>query len=135
MLPTNPATLQCQHCTPFKRQEFPSEQSFITFQNILDQECRNGVFTRVVEVNTSNNVFEDFYQCAFCNEDWKLSIPEYALRGYFLPKNSRTRSKKVNALKNHRRSCGCCLGMIFLIIASILYVLYSFFDFLIDAVF
>ncbi len=139
MLPATLTTSPCQHCLPFKRQGFSSEQDFITFQDTLDEECRNGLFIRIVETNTTNEV-ESFYQCTFCNKEWELSTPNYSWRGYFLPKKSNALKREGNSsFKTFqwkgKNGCGCCLGMIFLIVLLILYVLYSFFDFLLDALF
>ncbi|WP_046754932.1 hypothetical protein [Kordia jejudonensis] len=135
MLPTT-ISAPCERCLPFRRYEFANENDFYTFEESLDTET----FIRVVSTDEMDENFPEVtHQCTFCNEDWVLSFPERSWRGYFLPATEapKRRTPFVFESNSTKKSpnCGCCLGMIFLVIALIIYVIYSFFDFLIDLIF
>ncbi|QHI37685.1 hypothetical protein IMCC3317_30660 [Kordia antarctica] len=133
----------CEHCTPLTAKNFSSQKDFKTFEKVLETKCVEGTFVRVVNANeTENKSLEDNYQCTFCGTDWVLSIDEGSWRGYFLPvegvtvfedhQTNETNSRFETFQGKRSKNCGCCLGMIFLFIALILYLIYSFASFVID---
>lgn len=132
----------CEHCTPLTTENFSSQKDFKTFEKVLETKCVDGTFVRVVNADeTENRLFEDNYQCTFCGTDWVLSIDENSWRGYFLPVEGITMREPIETNSRFEtfqgkrsKNCGCCLGMIFLFIALILYLIYEFSSFVIDLI-
>lgn len=129
----------CENCTPFKTAKFSSYQEFATFEKTLDAKCEDGTFIRVVTADdTENATFIDTYECTTCGEDWVLAAPEHFSHGSFLPNengivlyenNETSESYQTNSgstfktfQAKSKSGCGCCLGMIFLIILVIIYL-------------
>ncbi|EDP96687.1 hypothetical protein U8527_00095 [Kordia algicida OT-1] len=143
MLPATTTTTPCVHCAPFAKKKFSSQEDFIAFEKELEAKCVDGTFIRIVNADeTEMPSWQSTYQCTFCETDWELAIPEGKMRGYFLPTDQVSQPQQNNNnyyfnMKSSKRSpnCGCCLGMIFLLILLILYILWQFVDFLFDLIF
>ncbi|WP_298509529.1 hypothetical protein [uncultured Kordia sp.] len=143
----------CEHCSGFATERFFSHQDFAAFEKAFEQKCLDGTFVRVVNSNQiSQNSLETTFECTHCNTDWILSAPENSWRGYFLPENRLAtnndtyeyESTNNNTFNNNtfqanfngkKGNCGCCLAMFLGILALIIYLIYSVFDFILDLLF
>lgn len=141
MLPTTKKT-PCAHCAPFATKKFSSQEDFVAFEKELEAKCVDGTFIQVVNADDTEEMsLQVQYQCTHCGNDWTLSIPENAYRGYFSPnteiehEQTNTNFFQANMRKRGKGNCGCCLGMIFLLILLLLYGLYNLVDFLFDLIF
>ncbi|MBC8754188.1 hypothetical protein H2O64_05860 [Kordia sp. YSTF-M3] len=136
----------CEHCTPLTVNNFSSQEDFGDFKEILQAKCIDGTFVRVINAGeTRSALFDENYQCTFCETDWVLFVDGRSEHGYFLPAEGITvrdndqtyeSNSRFEAFQPKRsKNCGCCLGMIFLLIALIIYGLYSLVAFLFDLLF
>lgn len=126
----------CQYCTRYQVRSFPTEADFNAFLTILDAKCNDGTFIRfLASDNTEDISYESIYQCSYCNDEWVLSIPDDSWRGYFLPENQTYFEDEADtniSVKSKGKGCGCCLLMFLGLVALIIYIIYSFFDFLLN---
>jgi hypothetical protein len=132
----------CEHCEPFETERFFSEEDFMAFQKAFEKKLLDGTFVRVVNATQlAQNSLETTYQCTHCGTYWVLSPPENDWQGYFLPENQltddyeQTESQTFQMSSKFNKGCGCCLGMILLLIGLIVYVIFSIFDFALDLFF
>ena len=87
----------CESCTPWIRLSFPSEQDYLE----LDSAIKGGAFKfrktipggftepkmEFLGVGLGGRTFfgADVYFCPRCHQEWELSSPDMAYRGYFRP--------------------------------------------------
>lgn len=111
----------CEKCFDKEIFRFENESVFIEFEKDLNQKAK---FLKLT--NSKHEYLNDFhynYTCENCNENWWLSIPENAWRGYFLTeKNAQKHIKDLkDSDKRKRNGCLIILVIIFLIaLASLL---------------
>lgn len=130
----------CEHCTPLTKLRFPSKRDFISFKKKFKAKLVDGTFIQVINSDeTEHTSLESTYQCTFCSIDWVLSLPKNVWRGYFLPEESIVKYEDNEPSSNFKtfqgKSCGGCLLMILLLLALIIYGLYSLVAFLFDLLF
>ncbi|WP_420570998.1 hypothetical protein [Kordia sp.] len=136
----------CEHCTPFATKTFSSQEDFNVFEKALDAKCEDGTFIQIVSSDDTEEMsLQSRYQCTYCNNDWVLSVPEHAYRGYFLETvdteqeqeqtHDTNRFYHADFSKKSKGNCGCYLGMLFLFVILIVYGIYSLFSFLFDVLF
>ena len=87
----------CESCTQWIRESFPSEQDYLE----LDSAIKGGAFKfrktipggftepeiEFLGVGFGGRTFfgADVYFCPRCHQEWELSSPDMAYRGYFRP--------------------------------------------------
>ena len=86
----------CEKCFDEEILRFESESEFIAFEKSLDQKAN---FVKLINTKHKNlTEFNTKYSCENCNQNWWLSIPDNAWRGYFLTEQSA--KKHIKDLKD-----------------------------------
>jgi hypothetical protein len=137
----------CQHCSRFATERFFSDEDFAAFEKALGKKLVDGTFVRLVNPNQiAQNAGETTFQCSYCGTDWVLSVPEGDWQGYFLPENQlaeyeeyeqpnpQNQSTFQTTIKGGQKGCGFCLALFFVVLALIIYIIYSVFDFVWDII-
>jgi rubrerythrin len=76
----------CDKCFNTEIKYFPTEKDFEEFDLVLtnkisnDKSIKLGKFVNIAEKANGYQI----YECIVCGQLWKLSIPDYSIRGYFL---------------------------------------------------
>lgn len=76
----------CDKCFKTEIESFPTEKDFEEFDLVLtkkianDKSIKMGKFVNIAEKANGYQI----YECIVCGQLWKLSIPDYSIRGYFL---------------------------------------------------
>ena len=114
--------VMCEECFQAEISRFESQAEFEEFEYKLQKKYDRGKI-EVINIHDKNelSIFDSrlYYRCTSCNENWIISIPDNAWRGYFLT--------SFNALKYHeqlrkderRRSIGCWIFIAVVLIAII----------------
>lgn len=108
----------CEDCFKKEILKFDSQEDFDVFQRSIDIKINEKKLRTIRDENHKNWDFKLIYQCVFCNEEWILSIPDNAWRGYFLTKNNAIKRDKELESERKKGSIGCfiILSLILLII-------------------
>lgn len=138
----------CEHCAGFSTERFFSEDDFAAFEKALGKKLLDGTFIRVVHSGQlTQNTQETIFQCAQCDTEWVLSVPDFedGWQGYFLPNDqlaayeyeeyedtSRNAGTFQTSFQGGKKGCGFCLGLFLLLTVFIIYIIYSFFRFIFD---
>lgn len=111
----------CEKCFDKEIFKFERESDFIAFEKSLDQKAKF-----LLLINLKHEYLNDFhytYTCENCNQNWWLSIPDNAWRGYFLTeKNAQIHIKDLR-YSDKKKKNGCLiilLIILFILITSLL---------------
>ena len=92
----------CADCFDSEISKFNSEMDFNDFQKILDQKVNKNQLKTIRDNNAKDVDFKTTYNCSSCNQEWILSFPENAWRGYFLKKNNALKRLEELELKSKK---------------------------------
>lgn len=137
----------CEHCSGFATERFFSAQDFVAFEKALGKKLVDGTFVRLINSNQlAESSLETTFECTHCGTQWILSPPDGEWQGYFLPNDQLAAYEEFNHQSEQQRTfqtnfkgskgnCGCCLGMFLGLVTLIIYIVYSFFDFILGIFF
>ena len=76
----------CDKCFDEEIKSFPTQKDFEEFDLVLTKKIANDKNIRMGEfVNTAwKDIGYQINECLICGQFWKLSAPDYSIRGYFL---------------------------------------------------
>lgn len=113
----------CEKCFDKELLRFENESEFIAFEKSLDQKAN---FVNLI--NAKDKYFTDFhytYTCKNCNQNWWLSIPDNAWRGYFLTEqNAKKHIRDLKDSDNKKRN-GCLIILFIIVIILIISIFNS----------
>ena len=112
----------CPDCFIKEISKFNSFSDFKAFEAKFEQKLQIGKLLYNEGLNDQDfSLFDSkiYYTCVTCSEDWILSIPDNAWRGYFLRYQSAVDYHNQLKDDNKQRSIGC----ISLIIGILIYYL------------
>ncbi|WP_162819761.1 hypothetical protein [Kordia sp. SMS9] len=120
----------------------------MAFEKALEKKLVDGTFVRIVNTNQlAQSSLETTFQCTHCDTEWILSVPDTdsEWQGYFLPNDQLTEYEEYDYqseqstfqtnFKGGKGNCGCCLGLFLGFVFLIIYIVYSFFDFILGLFF
>ncbi|MEM6685078.1 MAG: hypothetical protein AAF617_04710 [Bacteroidota bacterium] len=144
----------CEQCAGFLTERFFSKEDFAAFEKAFEKKLLDGTFIRIIQPNQlAQNTEETTFQCTHCGTEWVLSAPDFeeGWQGYFLPNDQLATYAEYEeapqnntsfgngtfqtTLKGGQRGCFFCLGLFVAIIALIIYIIYSVFDFILGLFF
>ena len=103
----------CENCFDNEIYKFESESEFLEFEKKFNLKEK---FFKIA--NSKHEFLNDYhyiYICENCYENWWLSIPDNAWRGYFLTKNNaESHIKEIKSSEKAKRN-GCFLLLVFII--------------------
>ena len=108
----------CEDCFDKEISKFNSQEDFDNFQRLIDIKINEEKLRAIRDENQQNWDFKLIYQCISCKEEWILSIPDNAWRGYFLTKKNAIKRDIELESERKKGSTGCfiILSLILLII-------------------
>lgn len=76
----------CDKCFNDEIKSFPSQADFEEFDLVLTKKIANDKNIKMGKLfdTASKDIGYQVYECVVCGQLWKLSIPDYSYRGYFL---------------------------------------------------
>lgn len=75
----------CEHCFNEQIESFQSSKEWEKFDLILSQKLGRGDLTYVKQVTLNyGGMGYAVYHCSHCSQNWCLSDPDHAWRGFFL---------------------------------------------------
>ena len=111
----------CGDCFESEHNSFLSQSDFEEFEKVLDKKC----WSKKNSILEGDNIFLDFrmyYQYNTCKEEFIMSIPNYADRGYFLTReNAYKHHIKLNESQKSRK-----IGCLILFIIALFFIVFYF---------
>ena len=116
----------CEDCFENGFYKFESQNDFEKFESLLDKKCNN-LKIEIIDRYEENelSIFDSrlYYKCTNCNENWVMSIPDNAWRGYFLPVATAIKHHEELRRSDKKKAIGCwAVLVVILIILAINYM-------------
>ncbi|MEQ9414940.1 MAG: hypothetical protein RIF39_13975 [Cyclobacteriaceae bacterium] len=100
----------CEDCFEDGYYRFETQKDFEQFEDELQNKC-NSKKIEVVDMHKENSlsVFDSrlYYKCKSCDENWVMSIPDNAWRGYFLPEDKAIEYHEQLKKSDKKKALGC----------------------------
>jgi hypothetical protein len=112
----------CENCFLQGILRFDSQKDFEDAETLIDKKINDKQLVLIRDENHENWDFKLIYQCTSCKEEWILSIPDNAYRGYLLIKSEAIKKGIRDQSEKKNNSIGCVIILV-LIIATILYLI------------
>ena len=75
----------CPQCFESEFESFLTETEWLDFDLALSKKLVSGIMKYVGSKSDGQRHIDDYYyECLTCDQQWKLKVPEYSLRGHFL---------------------------------------------------
>lgn len=118
----------CDSCFTVEFEKFNTYWEFDLFHEQLQEKIEVGIMTEVKFFKNQSLSYEPeyVYLCTSCNQNWALSVPDNAWRGYFLTFDKAVNySDQLRASEKGRR-VGCNILLAILVVylaATLIYIL------------
>jgi hypothetical protein len=112
----------CEDCFEKEYYGFPSQTEFEKFEEVLDLKCRSKKVLILESKNEQKGELIDFrmyYKCSSCNENYVMSIPDNAWRGYFLTEQNAIEYHNKLKTSDKNKKYGCLVILILIIAIGI----------------
>ncbi len=116
----------CKYCFNEEIERFESQIDFVKFELILQKRYSENIIKSVDKINDDHSDFfinYPTYTCCYCGENWVLSVPDNAWRGYFLTLSNAIDLNEFNKIQDKKRRNGCIVVLALLFVVLLYYLI------------